>query len=145
MSYCFKLNRVLRIKDFILGFTACYKSRLGNHENEGRVNHVLYNSFKQFRVRYMQGYPQRRLETRQLLWQSQIKIKSSALKGVFAKNERGYRLNAIKKRFWSPLILLLSVASIWRKLLKNVSYRRTKRPYKLRKLEHTTWIVKKSS
>ena len=23
------------------------------------------------------------------------------LKGVFAKNERGYRLNAIKKRFWS--------------------------------------------
>ena len=34
------------------------------------------------------------------------------LKGVFAKNERGYRLNAIKKRFSSPLILLLSVASI---------------------------------
>ena len=30
------------------------------------------------------------------------------LKGVFAKNERGYRLNAIKKRFWSPLIGLLS-------------------------------------
>ena len=40
------------------------------------------------------------------------------LKGVFAKNERGYRLNAIKKRFWSPLILLPSVASIRRKLLK---------------------------
>ena len=32
------------------------------------------------------------------------------LKGVFAKNERGYRLNAIKKRLWSLLILLLSVA-----------------------------------
>ena len=40
------------------------------------------------------------------------------LKGVFAKNERGYRLSAIKKRFWSLLILLLSVASIRRKLLK---------------------------
>ena len=41
-----------------------------------------------------------------------------SLKGVFAKNERGYRLNAIKKRFWSLLIFLLYVASIWRKLLK---------------------------
>ena len=40
------------------------------------------------------------------------------LKGVFAKNESGYRLNAIKRRFWSLLILLLSVASIRRKLLK---------------------------
>ena len=40
------------------------------------------------------------------------------LKGVFAKNERGYRLNAIKKRFWSLLVLLLSVASKRRKLLK---------------------------
>ena len=42
------------------------------------------------------------------------------LKGVFAINEieRGYRLNAIKKRFWSLLILLLSVASVRRKLLK---------------------------
>ena len=40
------------------------------------------------------------------------------LKGVFAKNERGYRLNAIKKRFWSLLILFLSVASIRRKLIK---------------------------
>jgi len=38
------------------------------------------------------------------------------LKGVFAKNERGYRLTAINKRFWSLLILLLSVASIRRKL-----------------------------
>ena len=43
---------------------------------------------------------------------------SQFLKGVFAKNERGYRLNAKNKRFWSPLILLLSVASIRRKLLK---------------------------
>jgi len=40
------------------------------------------------------------------------------LKGVLAKNERGYRLNAIKKRFWSLLILHRSVASIRRKLLK---------------------------
>ena len=40
------------------------------------------------------------------------------LKGVFAKNERGYRRNAKNKRFRSLLILLLSVASIRRKLLK---------------------------
>ena len=33
------------------------------------------------------------------------------LKGVFAKNGRGYRFNAIKKRVWLLLILLLSVAS----------------------------------
>ena len=43
------------------------------------------------------------------------------LKGVFAKNERGYRLNAIKKRFWSLLILLLTVASMRRKLLKTTN------------------------
>ena len=42
-------------------------------------------------------------------------------KGVFAKNKRGYRLNAIKKRFRSLLILLLSVASIRRKLLKTTN------------------------
>ena len=40
------------------------------------------------------------------------------IKGSDHKNERGYRLNAIKKRFLSLLILLLSVASIRRKLLK---------------------------
>ena len=40
------------------------------------------------------------------------------LKGVFVKNERGYRLTAKTKRLWSLLILLLSVASIRRKLLK---------------------------
>ena len=40
------------------------------------------------------------------------------LKGVFAKNERGYRLNAIKSAFLSLLIFLLSVASIRRKLIK---------------------------
>jgi len=34
------------------------------------------------------------------------------LKGVFAKNERGYRLKAKNKRFWSLLILLLSVARL---------------------------------
>ena len=41
------------------------------------------------------------------------------LKGVFAKNERGYRLTVINK---SLLIFLLSVASIMRKRLipKNV-------------------------
>ena len=41
------------------------------------------------------------------------------LKGVFAKKERGYRLNAIKRRFWSLLILLLSVSSIRRKQIPN--------------------------
>ena len=40
---------------------------------------------------------------------------------MFAKNERGYRLNAIKKRVWSLLILVLSVASIRRKLLKTTN------------------------
>ena len=49
-------------------------------------------------------------------WGTQSVVAS--LKGVFAKNERGYMLNAIKKRFWSLLILLLSVASIRRKLIK---------------------------
>ena len=43
---------------------------------------------------------------------------SLTLKGVFTKNERGYRFTAKNKRFWSLLILLLSVASIRRKLLK---------------------------
>ncbi len=40
------------------------------------------------------------------------------LKGVFAKNERGYKLIVKNNRFWSVLILLLSVGSIRRKLLK---------------------------
>ena len=47
-----------------------------------------------------------------------VTIGSWLLKGVFGKNERGYRPSAIKQRFWSLLILLLSVASIRRKLLK---------------------------
>ena len=42
----------------------------------------------------------------------------TTLKGVFAKNERGDRLAAKNKLFWSLLILLLSVASIRRNLLK---------------------------
>ena len=60
-----------------------------------------------------------------------INVGSVGLKGVFAKNERGYRLNAIKKRFWSPLILLLSVASIRRKLIKT-SHTEERR-------SHTNW------
>ena len=47
-----------------------------------------------------------------------IQTKRVNLKGVFAKNERGYRHTAKNKRFWSLLILLLSVASIRRKLFK---------------------------
>ena len=56
--------------------------------------------------------------TNSLVKSSHIGHRVQALKGVFAKNERGYRLNAIKKRFWSLLFLLLSVASIRRNLLK---------------------------
>ena len=57
-----------------------------------------------------------------LLWKVAYIFKSGlTLKGVFAKNVRGYTLNAIKKRFWSLLILLLSIASIRRKLLKTIN------------------------
>ena len=46
----------------------------------------------------------------------------SSLKGVFAKTERGYyRLTAKNNRFWSLLILLLSVVSIRRTLLKTTN------------------------
>ena len=55
------------------------------------------------------------------LWKK--RTKNVKLKGVFAKNERGYRLNAIKKRFWSLLILLVSVSSVYKeKIDKDVSY-----------------------
>ena len=40
------------------------------------------------------------------------------LKGSVRERLKGYRLNAIKKRFLSLLMILLSVASIRRKLLK---------------------------
>ena len=40
------------------------------------------------------------------------------LKGSVREKWQGYRLTAINNRFWSLLILLLSVASVWRKLLK---------------------------
>ena len=58
------------------------------------------------------------MQDQPLVKSSHIGYLKQALKGVFAKNERGYRLNAIKKRFWSLLFLLLSVASIRRNLLK---------------------------
>ena len=45
---------------------------------------------------------------------------SISLKGVFTKYERGYIFTAKNKRFWSLLILLLSVASIKRKLIKRL-------------------------
>ena len=44
--------------------------------------------------------------------------KGLRLKGVFAKNERGYRLTAKNYPWLALLILLLSVVSIRRKLLK---------------------------
>ena len=40
------------------------------------------------------------------------------LKGVFAKNERGYWVTSKNIRWWLQLILLLSVASIKRKMFK---------------------------
>ena len=53
------------------------------------------------------------------LWSAQkIDCHATKLKGVFAKNERGYRLMAKNYSFWSLLILLLSVASVRIKLLK---------------------------
>ena len=56
------------------------------------------------------------------MWKIRVRtFENFILNGVFAKNERGYRLNAIKKRFESLLILLLSVASIRRKLLKTTN------------------------
>ena len=47
-----------------------------------------------------------------------ITDKIKVLRKVFAKNERGYRHTATNNRFLSLLILLLSVASLRRKLLK---------------------------
>ena len=43
---------------------------------------------------------------------------SQYLKGLFAKNKRGYKLTAKNKHFWSLLILVLSVVSLRRKFLK---------------------------
>ena len=66
------------------------------------------------------------------------------LKGVFAKNERGYRPNAIKKRFMIATNLT-SICCVYKeKIVQDVSYRITWRPYKLRKLQHATKTVKKS-
>ena len=53
------------------------------------------------------------------------RIKLHLKKGVFVKNERGYRLTAKNNRFRSLLILLPYVTSIRRKLLKNDLYRIT--------------------
>jgi len=57
----------------------------------------------------------------------------TVLKGVFAKNERGYRLNAINATN------LTSICCVYKeKLVKNDSHRRTQRPYKFRKMKHST-------
>jgi len=47
-----------------------------------------------------------------------MSVKGVRLKGVFAKNEMGYMLTAKNYRWFSLLILPLSVGSIRRKLLK---------------------------
>ena len=56
-------------------------------------------------------------------FQTLIKFQHTDLEGVFAKNEKGYRHMAKNKCFWSLLFLLLSVASIRRKLLNDVKIR----------------------
>ena len=53
----------------------------------------------------------------------------SILKGVLAKNVRGYRHTAKSKRLWSLLIILPSVVSIRRKLLKTTHTERRKKKY----------------
>ena len=79
-----------------------------------------------------------------LVGKNRLNPYSRLLKGVFAKKERGYRLNAKNNRFWSLLILLLSVASIWSKLLKpTYTEERNATQYKCKKLQHITRIVKK--
>ena len=52
-------------------------------------------------------------------------IISFCLKGVLTKNERGFRFTVKNNRFWSQLILLISVASKRTKNVKNNLYRRT--------------------
>ena len=56
---------------------------------------------------------------------SELKVRKKSpfpiLKGVFAKNERGYRLTSNEILHRSLLILLLSVASIRRKSLKRLT------------------------
>ena len=67
-------------------------------------------------------------------------LEFETLKGsVCKKNERGYRLTAKNKRFWSLLILFLFVASIRRKLLKT-TYTEERIIYK--NSEYTIRIVK---
>ena len=70
-------------------------------------------------------------------------LKKWFIKGVFAKNKRGYRLTAKNKLFWSLLILLPSVASIKRKLLKTTHVKDYIVHITFRKLKHSTRIVKK--
>ena len=61
------------------------------------------------------------------------------LKVVFAKNDWGYRLTSL-------IVIATNLTSICcvykEKIAKNDSYRRTERPYKFRKLEYSTRIVK---
>ena len=65
------------------------------------------------------------------------------IKGNVCKNERGYRHSAKNNHFWLLLILLLSVASLRRKWLKTTHTEERSIPYKFRKLQHSTQIIKK--
>ena len=66
---------------------------------------------------------------------------SPILKGVFAKNVKGFRLTANNNRFWSLLILLISVVSMRRKLFKT-TYTEEHIAFIQFKLQSTTRIVK---
>ena len=74
----------------------------------------------QLEQKRVKGFKSTILNKKTLLyeWRAIWNMSTVPLKEVLAKNERGYRLTAKNKRFWSLLILLLSVASIRRKLLK---------------------------
>ena len=60
-----------------------------------------------------------------------IDIQFIIFKGSVREKWKGYRLNAIKKSVWSLLILLLSVASIRKKLIKT--------SYTEERSAHTIW------
>ena len=74
-------------------------------------------------------------------WKDSILEPKLLLKGVFVKNERGYRFKCDKKRLWSLLILLLSVASIRSKLLKTTN---TEDPIFNLNHKQINWIPNKS-
>ena len=64
-------------------------------------NKILHNTIhSQFNYHTLPVTPfNAKNKTHLIVMFKNLSIKRFLLKGVFAKNERGYRLNAIKKRF----------------------------------------------